>query len=46
MFRDELKRTNEVLAKAKKYEWEIQISMNEIIKENLEKLIKSLEAEQ
>lgn len=46
VFRDELKRTNEVLAKAKKYEWEIQISMNEIIKENLEKLIKSLEAEQ
>lgn len=45
VFKDELKRTNEVLAKAKNYAWEVQISMNEPIKENLEKLIKALEAD-
>lgn len=45
VFTDELKRTNEVLAKAKQYGWEVQISMNEPIKENLEKLIKVLEAD-
>lgn len=45
VFKDELKRTNEVLAKAKKYGWEVQISMNEPIQKNLEKLIKVLEAD-
>lgn len=45
IFKDELKRTNEVLAKARTYNWEVQISMNAPIKENLEKLIEVLEAD-
>ncbi|QFS52046.1 hypothetical protein [Nostoc sphaeroides] len=43
VFKDELERTVKVLAKAKQYAWEVQISMNETIKENLEKLVQSLE---
>lgn len=43
VFKDELKRTNEVLAKARKYGWEVQVKMNELIKANLEKMIAALE---
>lgn len=45
IFKDELKRTNEIMTKAKNCGWEIQIRMNEPIQENLNKLIKELEAQ-
>lgn len=45
IFKDELKRTNEILAKAKSSGWEVQVRMNEPIQENLIQLIKEMEAE-
>lgn len=45
IFKDELKRTNEVLAKARRYGWEVQVRMNEPIKANLEKMIAALETD-
>lgn len=45
VFKDELKRTNEILAKAKKYGWEVQVKMNEPIKVNLERMIAALETD-
>ena len=45
IFKDELKRTNELLAKAKSCGWEVQVKMNEPIQENLNKLIKEFEVE-
>lgn len=45
IFKDELKRTNEILSKARSCGWEIQVRMNEPIQENLNKLIKELEVE-
>ena len=46
VFKDELKRTNEVLAKARRCGWEVQVNMNEPIKANLEKMIAALEADE
>lgn len=45
IFKDELERTKEILAKARNCGWEIQVRMNEPIQENLSKLIKELEVE-
>lgn len=45
VFKDELKRTLEILAKARLYGWEVQAKMNEPIKANLEKMIAALETD-
>ena len=45
ILQDTLERTNKVLEKAHKCGWELQSKKNEPIKNNLEKVIKSLEAE-
>jgi len=42
---DTLERTNKVIEKARNCRWELQVKKNEPIKENLEKVIQSLEEE-
>ena len=44
VLKDTLERTNNVLRKAQDCGWELQVHKNTPIKENLEKVIKSLEA--
>lgn len=41
--KEELERTKQVIAKARANGWEVQVSMNEPIRDNLEKVIRSLE---
>lgn len=41
--KEELERTKQVIAKARDNGWEVQVSMNEPIRDNLEKVIHSLE---
>ena len=43
VLKDTLERTNNVLQKAKNCGWELQVNKNTPIKDNLEKVIKSLE---
>jgi integrase/transposase-like protein len=43
ILKDTLERTEKVIEKARNYGWELQVSKNEPIKHNLEKVIKSLE---
>lgn len=43
ILRDTLERTNHVLGKAQNYGWQLQINKNMPIKDNLEKVIRSLE---
>lgn len=43
ILQDTLKRTNNVLEKARNCGWELQVNKNEPIRHNLEKVIKSLE---
>jgi integrase/transposase-like protein len=43
---DTLERTNKVIEKARNCGWELQVKKNEPIKENLEKVIQSLEEEE
>ncbi len=45
ILKDTLSRTNNVLEKAQNWGWELQVNKNTPIKENLEKVIKTLEAE-
>ncbi len=45
ILQDTLDRTNKVLEKARMAGWELQVKKNEPIKHNLEKVIKSLEAD-
>lgn len=45
ILQDTLDRTNKVLEKARNCGWELQMNKNEPIKHNLEKVIKSLEAD-
>lgn len=43
LLKDTLKRTNQIIEKAQNYGWELQVKKNEPIKQNLEKVIESLE---
>ncbi|MEC4882230.1 MAG: site-specific integrase [Scytonema sp. PMC 1070.18] len=45
ILKDTLERTNKVLEKARNCGWELQVNKNQPIKDNLEKVIKSLEAD-
>lgn len=45
ILKDTLERTNQVLDKAQKYAWQLQINKNNPIKINLERVIQALEAE-
>lgn len=44
VLKDTLERTNNVLSKSQNYGWELQVAKNKPIKENLEKVIDTLEA--
>lgn len=45
ILKDTLERTNNVLEKAQRWGWQLQVHKNAPIKENLEKVIKTLEAD-
>ena len=45
LHKDQLARTKKVLTKAYKYEWQLPIKKNESIRQNLELIITTLEAD-